>query len=316
MMSDTIGTSVPMTLADIPLMRNEGPLMVEVMMVDEGGLPSCPIPEQLLRESTTTTTTTMTTETRTGPPIFGKEDEEKQTIVAGKRQKKTPTIPAPCIVEQFISKLQKPFSDPDYEWERKEPMFASIQKLTIPMVGTTYDTFPIEKIMKSKEGRTWMRATLIAKFFLPEYHLMDDAIRSALNTHEDMQKQIQKQQRKKVTDQKKHNRDLATKERKRLRSEEKAQRDQDKQQKLLLKKKEQAIKKQEREKKKMIVLESKRIKQERKILKRAMKAAEEQKRKKRRKRRKKPISSSEDDSEKSSDEDDPRGFLYYHSQTH
>ena len=78
----------------------------------------------------------------------------------------------------------RPFSDKDYEWgEMKMPTWTYAKALVIPTIQSSFDQFSIASVLKTVEGRRWMKQSIASPHFAQHESILVDAFRVALMEH-------------------------------------------------------------------------------------------------------------------------------------
>ena len=114
----------------------------------------------------------------------------------------------------------KPFTDKDYEWgEMKMPTWSYAQNLVIPTINSKFDKFPIASVLKTVEGRRWMKQSIASPQFVHQDSILVDAFRVALLEHSKQRQRLIREEAKK---QNKAKLDKLKKEREQAKKEKKA----------------------------------------------------------------------------------------------
>lgn len=90
----------------------------------------------------------------------------------------------------YLSNITGPFADPKYEWEVPQLNMENMMSEQLPYIGTSYDGYPIEHIIKTVAGRAILRASLQNRMLRLDHPVFVDAAQVSLEAHNRYAKQL------------------------------------------------------------------------------------------------------------------------------
>ena len=92
-----------------------------------------------------------------------------------------------------------PFTDKDYEWgEMKMPTWSYAKTLVIPTIQSSFDQFSVASVLKTVEGRRWMKQAIASPHFAHHESILVDAFRVALVEHSKERQRMIREEAKRV----------------------------------------------------------------------------------------------------------------------
>ena len=109
-------------------------------------------------------------------------------------------VPAPvppakeiCLIAnayKYLGNVPTPFNSPDYEWETNCGNLANAMLSRVPLMGTLFDGFPIELVIKTVAGRAVLSAAIQTRTLRLDFPEFVDNAHTALEAHNAHSRQL------------------------------------------------------------------------------------------------------------------------------